>query len=291
MNYQLKQHPLSAAFPSMSAEEFSELKDSIAVNGVLNPITIYQGMVIDGWHRYTAANQLNMECAEVELEDWIDPRDFVIAQNKTRRHITAAQLAMATTAVYAWNKVGRPQNTAGTAQLNTAGTAQFKSAKELAQIAGVGVRSIQQAKAVQTNAAPEVKQAVKDGRIGLEKASAIAKLPAAEQAQAIEKPMPKLVSVPQVPQEPEYTELDAANDKIAELQDALAVANVGNDGEEAQQAAQLIAELRSEIKRLEIALKAVTASRDGYMNQCAEFQKQINRQRREIDRATGTRTA
>lgn len=288
----MKQHPLSAAFPAMSAEDFQELKDSITVNGVLNPITIYEGMVIDGWHRYTAANQLNMECVEVELEDWIDPRDFVIAQNKTRRHITAAQLAMATTAVYAWNKVGRPQNTAGTAQLNTAGTAQFKSAKELAQIAGVGVRSIQQAKAVQTNAAPEVKQAVKDGRIGLEKASAIAKLPAAEQAEAIEKPMPKLAVVPQVQQEPEYTELDAAHDKIAELQDALAVAAIGSpDSEEAQQAQELIAELRTQIKNLEVQLRAVTMSRDSYMNQCAELQRQINRQRREIDRATGTRTA
>ena len=135
---------------------------------------------------------------------------------------------------------------------------------------------------------------MKTGKIGLEKAAAISKLPQAEQAQAIAKPLPKpelkVVPVEPTPEE-EYTELDAAHDKIAELQDALAVANVGNDGEEAQQAAQLIAELRAEIKRLEIALKAVTASRDGYMNQCAELQKQINRQRREIDRATGTRTA
>ena len=33
------QHPLSAAFPRMTAEEFQELKDSIEVLGVQNPIT------------------------------------------------------------------------------------------------------------------------------------------------------------------------------------------------------------------------------------------------------------
>jgi predicted CoA-binding protein len=290
MNYALKQHPLSAAFPAMSAEDFAELKASIEVNGVLNPVSLHEGMIIDGWHRYTAAMQLNMDCPQAELEDWIDPKDFVLAQNKTRRHISQSQLALATAAVYKWYPVGENQHKTGW----EVPAHPQKSTKELANIAGVSDRTIKQAKEVLTKAAPEVQEAVKAGKIGLEKAAAISKLPQAEQAQAISKPLPKpelkVVPVEPTPEE-EYTELDAAHDKIAELQDALAVASVGNDSEEAQQAAQLIAELRAEIKRLEIALKAVTASRDGYMNQCAELQKQINRQRREIDRATGTRTA
>ena len=60
--------------------------------------------VIDGWHRYTAANELSIECPTVELGD-VDPRDFVLAQNRARRHVTQAQLALATTAVYAWKPV------------------------------------------------------------------------------------------------------------------------------------------------------------------------------------------
>ena len=289
MNYPLKQHPLSAAFPAMSAEDFAELKASIEVNGVLNPVSLHEGMIIDGWHRYTAAMQLNMDCPQAELEDWIDPKDFVLAQNKTRRHISQSQLALATAAVYKWYPNGSNQHTTASVLKAEA----QKSTKELAEIAGVGVKTIERAKSVLAEASPAVQEAVKSGTIGLTKAAAIAKLPQAEQAQAIAKPLqkPELKVVPVAEPEEEYTELDAAHDKIAELQDALAVANVGSDSEEAQQAAQLIAELRAEIKRLEIALKAVTASRDGYMNQCAELQKQINRQRREIDRATGTRTA
>ena len=39
------QHPLSAAFPAMSAEDFQALTDSIDNIGVQNPITLFEGMV------------------------------------------------------------------------------------------------------------------------------------------------------------------------------------------------------------------------------------------------------
>lgn len=90
----------------------------------------------------------------------------------------------------------------------------------------------------------------------------------------------------------EYTPLDAAHDKIQDLQAELVVARVNStDSDEAKQAAGLIAELRAQIKTLEATLKAVKTSRDTYQNQVAELQRQINRQRREIDRALGTKTA
>ena len=180
MNYQ--QHPLSAAFPPMTPEEFQSLKDSVNENGVLNPITIYEGMVLDGWHRYQAALELGMECPEAELEDWIDPKDFVLAQNKNRRHITAAQLAMATTAVYEWYPNGVTSRSAPGAELH-------KTSAELAEISGTSERTINQAKAVLKNASPEVQDAVKSGKIGLKKAQAIAKLPKDEQSAAIDKPI------------------------------------------------------------------------------------------------------
>lgn len=99
-------------------------------------------------------------------------------------------------------------------------------------------------------------------------------------------------SIEYKPQDEEYTELDAAHDQIHELQAALVVANIGSsDSEESTQAANLIAELRAEIKTLQATLKAVKTSRDGFQNQVAEMQKQINRQRRELDKLAGTRTA
>jgi ParB-like chromosome segregation protein Spo0J len=182
------QHPLSAAFPAMQADEFQSLVDSIGNIGVQNPITLLDGMVIDGWHRYQAANSLGMDCPTVELDD-TDPRDFVLAQNKNRRHITSAQLSAATTAVYAWfPAVGANQHTKSAPALSAAPQ---KTTAEMAAIAGVSERSIRQAKEVQTRAAPEVQEAVKSGAIGLPKAVAISKMPIAEQAAAINRPLPK----------------------------------------------------------------------------------------------------
>lgn len=179
MNYQ--QHPLSAAFPAMSEGDYASLIDSITNIGVQNPITLYEGMVLDGWNRYRAAMELGYDCPHVDLGE-VDPRDFVLAQNKARRHVTAAQLAMATASVYQWKPAHREKG-------HTECDLPAKTNSELAEIAGVHPNTITQAKSVQTNAVPEVQEAVRSGQLGLPKAAEIAKLPRAEQAAAIKQPV------------------------------------------------------------------------------------------------------
>ena len=177
------QHPLSAAFPRMADDEFQDLKDSIETSGVLNPISLLDGMVLDGWHRYSAATELGMNCPAVELGDDIDPRDFVLAQNKARRNLTASQRANAVTAVFQWRPHG-DQRSAVTAdrQNKPELTAVLpKTTRELAAIAGVGTRTIEQAKAVHAGAVQEVQDAVKVGTVTVETAAAVAKLPAKDQ--------------------------------------------------------------------------------------------------------------
>lgn len=265
----LKQHPLSAAFPDMSAEDFQSLKDSIMNIGVQNPITVFEGMVIDGWHRYSAATELGMDCPLVELAD-VDPRDFVLAQNKARRHVTQAQLALATTAVYAWKPLGANQH-----ETRVDTECPPKSNAELSEIAGVHVNTIKQAKAVLTKAAPEVIEAVKRDEIGLPKAAAIAKLPKEEQAAAIHKPAPKAAPVEEAP---EYDGPDEAEIRAAELQ------------EQADQEAfnkllladDKLATAYNEIKRLN-AVNAVLESRlQGLMNEKAEAIRLVKSRDRQI---------
>jgi len=100
------------------------------------------------------------------------------------------------------------------------------------------------------------------------------------------------LSVVQPPPEDEYTDLDAAQDQVEDLQNALVVANMGNVAEEDKaQAATLIQDLRGRIRMLEAMLLAVKTSRDTYQAENAQLRNQINRQRREIDRVTGRRTA
>ncbi len=170
----LKQHPLSAVFPAMQADEYQELKDSIEIVGVLHPITLLEGMVLDGWHRYCAAKDVAMPCPMVELDADIAPVDFVKAENGARRHLTPSQAAFAYTQLYAWRPAHREKKVAVTSTLS-------KSNAELANIAGVSPKTIQQAKAVHACAVPAVQDAVKAGAVSVETAAAVAKLPAAEQ--------------------------------------------------------------------------------------------------------------
>ena len=89
----------------------------------------------------------------------------------------------------------------------------------------------------------------------------------------------------QEPQEPEYTPLDEALDTIAGLQDQLAIANAGDlSDEDKTQAADLISRLRDEVRILTLKLKAVTASRDGFMREVAELKRQCSMQRKQLDK-------
>lgn len=100
------------------------------------------------------------------------------------------------------------------------------------------------------------------------------------------------LSVVQPPPEDEYTDLDAARDQVEDLQVALVVANMGEVSEEDKgQATTLMQDLRGRIKMLEAMLRAVRTSRGTMRAENAQLRLQINRHRREIDHATGRRTA
>lgn len=266
----MKQHPLSAAFPAMAADDFAALKDSIADIGVQNPITVYEGMVIDGWHRFTAANEVGMPCPTVDLGD-VDPRDFVLAQNKARRHITQAQLAMAVTAVHAWRPLGDQR--AATVDTECPPS---KSTAELAQIAGVHANTIKQAKTVQNKATAEVQDAVKRGDIGLPKAAKIAQLPKEQQAAAISKPTPKKEVEDAEYYGPSDAEIAAAEEAAANDMTLLHKLIDTDD--------KLTAVI-DENKQLRAELSVVKLSRDGYMNRSNELIARVKTLRKKLERA------
>ena len=175
-----EEHALSAAFPSMSEEELQNLKDSIDVIGVQNPIVIYEGKIIDGWHRYKVANELRLPCPVVHLADDVDPQDFVLANNKARRHLNRGQIAMAYTKVYQWHPQGKTSK-----PLLSKG---LKSADELAKLSGTSKSSIEQAKSVLKNGAKPVQEAVQNGKISLRRGAKISRLDLESQFKALTEP-------------------------------------------------------------------------------------------------------
>lgn len=268
------QHPLSAAFPAMAEAEYQTLLDSVANIGVQNPVTLFEGMVIDGWHRYRAAMDAGVNCPTVELADGIDPRDFVKAQNHARRTLSSAQWAIAEAAIWQWVPRGNPS-------IVQTGTecpfAKPKTNAELAKSAGTSERTIKQAKKVLRDGVPEVVDAVKRGEIGLPKASKIAGLPKDQQADALAHPVVK--------QQPDHAEqADAGcrdedpiailSEEVDRLTDRLAVAAMDATEEERALAAQTIDDLRHQVRVLEAEIDAVKSSRDRLMNENAALKRQ-----------------
>lgn len=251
----------------MAADDFHALKDSIEIIGVQNPITLFEGMVIDGWHRYTAANDLGMECPVADLAD-IDPRDFVLAQNKARRNLTASQRADAVTAVYQWvpSNVGRPRGEAASPLA--------KTNAELASIAGTTTRTIQKAKAVHAGAIGAVQDAVRTGAVSVETAAAVAKLPAKEQKK-IAAQGPEAMRAAAKPAPVVEPDSEAPPDDDGPSEEELAINASAEAADRALMATLLdsdapLAALAEENKQLKAEIAQLKLARDGYMNRCNE---------------------
>ena len=159
-----KQHALSRAFPAMLSEELAALSADIAVHGQREPGILFEGELIDGWHRQRACIMANVDFVAVEYTG-TDPVALVMSRNAFRRHLTASQRAAAVVACHQWMAVGRPEN-------NSAPGAELTqtSAKMAAQ-AGTGTRTIEQAKvAVKAG----LGDAVRDGQMSAKAAAKLA---------------------------------------------------------------------------------------------------------------------
>lgn len=95
---ELKPHPLAELFPIMPASDIKELADDIKARGLQNPITLFDGKILDGQHRYEACCIAEVK-PKFEVYRGDDPIGFVIAANLKRRHLTTSQKAMVAAAV------------------------------------------------------------------------------------------------------------------------------------------------------------------------------------------------
>jgi ParB-like chromosome segregation protein Spo0J len=92
--YEYEDHPLAALFPLIDGDEYDGLAISIRKQGILNPITLYQGMILDGRNRYRAAREVGHKFSDRDfttLPPDRDPMAFVLANNAQRRQLNTKQ--------------------------------------------------------------------------------------------------------------------------------------------------------------------------------------------------------
>ena len=92
MTYQV--HPLADAMPALGKKKLQELVADIQANGLLEPITLYEGKILDGRNRLLACQQAGIEPCFVEFTG-NNPAAFVVSKNIARRQLSPSQKAMA----------------------------------------------------------------------------------------------------------------------------------------------------------------------------------------------------
>lgn len=180
-----KPHELCLAFPEMPSDQFARLLASIRDHGLLHPIMLFEGAILDGRHRYKACEELDIE-PRFEQYTGNDAAAFVLAENMARRHMTQSQLAHSAAGMkdYYERKArerqeatqingGKPPVGAERRQpSDDAG----RTADKLAEVSGVGARTINRAIKVREHGTVELNAAVASGDIALTQAEKIASL-------------------------------------------------------------------------------------------------------------------
>jgi len=87
-------HPASSLFPMLPDPGLQELAEDIQRNGLLEPIVLYEGKILDGRNRFEACRAAGIEPRFVEWsENGASLTCYVLSKNLHRRHLTTGQKA------------------------------------------------------------------------------------------------------------------------------------------------------------------------------------------------------
>lgn len=173
----LERHPLSKAWGDVGREDRAALDASVLEHGILDPITLYEDMVLDGWHRYLAGLAAGFDhetyFPHQELRKGDDPVDFVIAKNAHRRHQTKTQVVAVIVTLRADSLAAQGGDRTQTAKSAV-------SSKDIAKEAGCSMRLVE-----------EVRKRVREGHgpaliAGSETLDSLRKLRKARRRMAVE---------------------------------------------------------------------------------------------------------
>src|SRR5882672_756724 len=89
-------HPFSEYFPLLEGEALSELVADIQENGLLEPIVIFEGGVLDGRNRLRACVEAQVQPRFIAYEGppGLAALHYVVSRNVKRRQLNATQRAL-----------------------------------------------------------------------------------------------------------------------------------------------------------------------------------------------------
>lgn len=161
-------HPACALFPLLTGAELDDLAADIKESGLLDPIVLHKGQILDGRNRYAACAIAGVE---PRFREWAgehgSPTAFVLATNLLRRHLTPGQKAAIGAEALPQLRTERPHG--GVRQVGSRSNLPT-IAEVAAKAVGTNERYVREAAAIKT-ADPELFEKVKRGEKPLKQAS------------------------------------------------------------------------------------------------------------------------
>lgn len=260
-------HPLCTLFPRLSGNEYQTLVDDIRENGLREPITLHDGMILDGGNRYRACIDAGVT-PSFRAFDGANIVTFVLSANLHRRHLSPGQQAAIVASAQDWAKaqtVGKPKSG------NLAG---LDRVQDRAAQSGASDRTQRMAdKVVREN--PELAAKVGRGEVSLPEAveRVTGKKPGKKPSKILPRNLPP-------EKDPEPSEIEVLKSELSDSRDnALELAH---QLEAYTKADEGTAAAAAEISRLLGQIRVVESQRDQYMVKCNELIKTVKSLQRKI---------
>jgi ParB-like nuclease domain len=199
-------HPICLLIPSADEGELQDLTDDIRAHGLIDPIVLFEGMILDGRNRAAACERAGVAPRYVQFGGGReDALILVVSHNLKRRHLTKQAIADALVAAedFNLNYVFERAADEGGAEAG-AGAPEARpvikitqpktaSSRKLAEAIGGLVSHVMIAatRKVKEKGEPELREAVKRGRIGVQDAAKAADLPPEQQKAIAVAPKPR----------------------------------------------------------------------------------------------------
>ena len=171
---ELEFHPLANVFPMLDDTELGDLANDIKANGLLMPVILYEGKILDGRNRYRACKLADVQPRFEEWEGDGDPLEYVLSLNLQRRHLTTGQRAMVATKVVPMLRRNGIRN-------------KTQAAVAAGKPLGVSGTAVGHAQAIVNRGIPGIAKAVEDGTVSLKDAVTAVDDPPAVQRRALNK--------------------------------------------------------------------------------------------------------
>ena len=164
-------HPFANILPMLAEERLRELAQDLRERGLVDPIMLHEGQILDGRCRYLACQVASVE---PRFKDYVgdDPLGFVVSRNLHRRHLTESQRAIVAARLAALKR-GANQHSQGL------------PIGRAADLLNVGKRSVARGREVLRGGVPELVTAVEAGEIAVSAAAAISGMPESEQRKMV----------------------------------------------------------------------------------------------------------